>query len=129
MIWHKKFGPAQNILGPVKGQGKRNSKLILPVVGQSTSSTPGLQQSEVQSVDVSSGTGHSVGYTVSTSVVFHVRHFSTWNLNRFTIYNLTPLYRGGFLHTTYRINNNLEKCAGMGLNGFHIKLLIGTHCN
>ena len=20
-IWHKKFGPAQNILGPVKGQG------------------------------------------------------------------------------------------------------------
>ena len=32
-------------------------------------------------------------------------------------------------HTTYRKNNNLEKCAGMGLNGFHIKLLIGTHCN
>ena len=25
------------------------------------------------------------------------------------------------LHTTYRKNNNLEKCAGMGLNGFHIK--------
>ena len=24
-------------------------------------------------------------------------------------------------HTTYRKNNNLEKCAGMGLNGFHIK--------
>ena len=23
------------------------------------------------------------------------------------------------LHTTYRKNNNLEKCAGMGLNGFH----------
>ena len=21
MFWHKKFGPAQNILGPVKGQG------------------------------------------------------------------------------------------------------------
>ena len=21
MVWHKKFGPAQNILGPVKGQG------------------------------------------------------------------------------------------------------------
>ena len=20
-VWHKKFGPAQNILGPVKGQG------------------------------------------------------------------------------------------------------------
>jgi hypothetical protein len=38
-----------------------NSKLILPVVGQSTSSVPGLQQSEVQSVGVSSGTGHSVG--------------------------------------------------------------------
>ena len=24
-------------------------------------------------------------------------------------------------HTTYRKNNNLEKCAGMGLNGFYIK--------
>ena len=57
-----------------------NSKLILPVVGQSTSSVPGLQQSEVQSVDVSSGTGHSVGYTVATSVVFHDRHFSTCNI-------------------------------------------------
>ena len=68
-----------------------NSKLILPVVGQSTSSVPGLQQSEVQSVDVSSGTGHSVGYTVFTSVVFHVRHFSTCNVNRFTICNLTLL--------------------------------------
>ena len=33
------------------------------------------------------------------------------------------------VHTTYRKNNKLEKCAGMGLNGFHIKLLIGTHCN
>lgn len=66
-----------------------NSKLILPVVGQSTSSTPGLQQSLIQSVDVSSGIGHSVGYTVSTSVVFHVRHFFTCNLNRFTIYHLT----------------------------------------
>ena len=21
LVWHKKFGPAQNILGPVKGQG------------------------------------------------------------------------------------------------------------
>ena len=21
MVWHKKFGPSQNILGPVKGQG------------------------------------------------------------------------------------------------------------
>ena len=33
------------------------------------------------------------------------------------------------IHTTYRKNDNLEKCAGMGLNGFHIELLIGTHCN
>ena len=24
-------------------------------------------------------------------------------------------------HTTYRKNNNLEKCAGMGLNGFQIR--------
>ena len=24
-------------------------------------------------------------------------------------------------HTTYRKNNNLEKCAGKDLNGFHIK--------
>ena len=30
----------------------------------------------------------------------------------------TKRYR---MHTTYRKNNNLEKCAGMGLNGFHIK--------
>ena len=22
-VWHKKFGPAQNVLGPVKGQGIR----------------------------------------------------------------------------------------------------------
>ena len=26
-----------------------------------------------------------------------------------------------FIHTTYRKNNNLEKCAGMGLNGFQIR--------
>ena len=32
-------------------------------------------------------------------------------------------------HTTYRKNNNLEKWAVMGLNGFHIKWIIGTHCN
>ena len=32
-------------------------------------------------------------------------------------------------HTTYRKNNNLEKCVGIGLNGFHIKWIIGTHCN
>ena len=25
------------------------------------------------------------------------------------------------VHTTYRKNINLEKCAGMGLNGFQIK--------
>ena len=27
VVWHKKFGPSQNILGPVKGQG--NSEFIL----------------------------------------------------------------------------------------------------
>ena len=26
MVWHKKFGPAQNILGPVKGQGISEQK-------------------------------------------------------------------------------------------------------
>ena len=31
--------------------------------------------------------------------------------------------------TTNRKNNNLEKCAGMGLNGFYIKWIIGIHCN
>ena len=31
--------------------------------------------------------------------------------------------------TTYRKKNNLEKCAGMGLNGFHMKWIIVTHCN
>ena len=33
------------------------------------------------------------------------------------------------MHTTYRKNNNLEKCAGLGLNGFHIKCINRTHCN
>ena len=33
------------------------------------------------------------------------------------------------LHTTYRKNNNLEKCAGMGLNGFQIRLTFGTQDN
>ena len=28
LVWHKEFGPAQNILGPVKGQGI-NVKLLL----------------------------------------------------------------------------------------------------
>ena len=35
LVWHKKFGPAQNILGPVKGQGisplecwKKSQKLV-----------------------------------------------------------------------------------------------------
>ena len=32
-------------------------------------------------------------------------------------------------HTIYRKNNNLEKCTGIGLNGFHIKCIIGTQCN
>ena len=32
-------------------------------------------------------------------------------------------------HTTYSKNNNLEKCAGMGLNVFHIKCIIGTNCH
>ena len=26
-----------------------------------------------------------------------------------------------YVHTTYRKNNKLEKCVGMGLNGVHIK--------
>ena len=28
LVWHKKFGPAQNILGPVKGQGISLSELL-----------------------------------------------------------------------------------------------------
>ena len=28
LVWHKKFGPAQNILRPVKGQGKRQLQAI-----------------------------------------------------------------------------------------------------
>ena len=39
------------------------------------------------------------------------------------------LWFRGLLHTTYRKNINLEKCAGIGLNDFHIKCIIGTHCN
>ena len=27
-VWHKKFGPAQNILGPVKGQGINAIKIL-----------------------------------------------------------------------------------------------------
>ena len=30
-------------------------------------------------------------------------------------------HRGDSGHTTYRKNNNLEKCAGMGLGGFQIR--------
>ena len=31
LVWHKKFGPAQNILGPVKGQGiSASSKTFVP---------------------------------------------------------------------------------------------------
>ena len=30
LVWHKKFGPAQNILGPVKGQGMTNTKCSPP---------------------------------------------------------------------------------------------------
>ena len=30
LVWHKKFEPAQNILGPVKGQGIRKThKMVL----------------------------------------------------------------------------------------------------
>ena len=29
LVWHKKFGPAQNILGPVKGQGINHLNFIL----------------------------------------------------------------------------------------------------
>ena len=54
------------------------SYLITTVpVGQSTSSTPGLQQSLRQSVGVPMGVGHSVGCSifVNSSVV----HTSSWN--------------------------------------------------
>ena len=32
-------------------------------------------------------------------------------------------------HSTYSWNIKWQKCACMGLNGFHIKWIIGTHCN
>ena len=32
-------------------------------------------------------------------------------------------------HTTYCWNIKWQKCARMGLNGFHIKCIIGTHCS
>ena len=28
LVWHKKFGPARNVLGPVKGQGKSASNFV-----------------------------------------------------------------------------------------------------
>ena len=31
LVWSKKFGPAQNILGPVEGQGTRQRILIASV--------------------------------------------------------------------------------------------------
>ena len=31
LVWHKKFGPAQNILGPVKGQGITNMKTKMEI--------------------------------------------------------------------------------------------------
>ena len=30
-VWHKKFGPAQNVLGPVKGQGIRLPLFLKPI--------------------------------------------------------------------------------------------------
>ena len=35
-VWHKKFGPAQNILGPVKGQGISTKKFCNRAVYQPT---------------------------------------------------------------------------------------------
>jgi hypothetical protein len=29
LVWHKKFGPSQNILGPVKGQGMNGNHLLV----------------------------------------------------------------------------------------------------
>ena len=40
---------------------------------------------------------------------------------------LEILYQSG--HTNYSWNIEWQKCARMGLNGFHIKWIIGTHCN
>ena len=31
LVWHKKFGPAQNILGPVKGQGIKVELYLVPL--------------------------------------------------------------------------------------------------
>ena len=42
-----------------------------------------------------------------------------FSLNSLAFAILATLYF--MYHITYRKNNNLEKCAGMGLNGFHIK--------
>ena len=41
-----------------------------------------------------------------------------WSRPNFLHYRLVLVFP---THTTYRKNNKLEKCAGMGLNDFHIK--------
>ena len=33
LVWHKRFGPAQNIFGPVKGQGIRGVKIFFEFTG------------------------------------------------------------------------------------------------
>ena len=39
----------------------------------------------------------------------------------------TLLFRHVTIHTTHSWNIKWQKCAHMGLNGFHIKCIIGTH--
>ena len=38
-------------------------------------------------------------------------------------------WRDNLIHSTYSLNINCQKCARIGLNGFDIKWIIGTHCN
>ena len=48
-------------------------------------------------------------------ILLNLRYL-TWVLGRLT-------------HSAYNWNNKWQKCARMGLNSFHIKWMIGTHCN
>ena len=65
-----------------------------------------------------------VSIRISTLLILSL-HFSI----TITFTGCLTLKRAFWIHTIYRKNNNLEKCAGMGLNGFHIKWISGTHCN
>ena len=51
-----------------------------------------------------------------------------WKIqSKHMVFSIQPV--GLAIHSTYFWNIKWKKCACMGLNGFHIKWIIGTHRN